>query len=104
MLEPTTPSDHNADPLPPADTPPPAAPLAVVVGTPEWDRVNGRRHELIRKDIYEGGLTDAERAEHDRLEAICGAALEKAFPAPAWVAQVAELEKRLAAKYGHTGQ
>ncbi len=49
------------------------------VNTPEWDAMNERRAELIRKDIDEG-LTEAERAEYEYLQRMSLAAVVKAFP------------------------
>lgn len=95
MLEPTQATDHaSGGPQPPADTPPPGTPV-VVVGTPEWDSLNERRVVLIRKDIREG-LTDGERAELERLENLCQAAIAVAFPfPPIWAEKLAAIEKRL---------
>jgi hypothetical protein len=52
-----------------------------VVNTPEWDAMNERRAELIRKDL-EGGLSAAERQEYERLQRLSLAAAGKAFPPP----------------------
>jgi hypothetical protein len=51
------------------------------VNTPEWDAMNARRAELIRKDLDEG-LTPAERAEYERLQRLSLEAVVKAFPQP----------------------
>jgi hypothetical protein len=51
------------------------------INTPEWDAMNERRAELIRKDLDEG-LTPAERDEYERLQRISLAAAAKAFPRP----------------------
>ncbi len=47
--------------------------------TPEWDAMNERRAELIRKDLAEG-LTPAERDEYERLQRMSLAVAVKAFP------------------------
>ncbi len=52
-----------------------------VVNTPEWDAMNRRRAELIRKDIAKG-LSPAEREEYERLQRLSLAAVVKAFPPP----------------------
>jgi len=52
-----------------------------VVNTPEWDVMNKRRAELIRKDL-DGGLTPAERIEYERLQRQSLAAAVSAFPQP----------------------
>jgi hypothetical protein len=49
------------------------------VGSEAFQALNRRRVELIEKDIA-GHLTGAERDELARLEEICGAALNRAFP------------------------
>ena len=49
------------------------------VDTPEWDAMNERRAELIRKDLDEG-LTPAERDEYERLERMSLAGAVNAFP------------------------
>src|SRR3954454_3125645 len=51
------------------------------VNTPEWDAMNERRAELIRKDLDEG-LTPAEQQEYQRLQRLSLAAAVKAFPRP----------------------
>ena len=51
------------------------------VNTPEWDAMNKRRDELIRKNI-DGVLTPAEREEYERLQRLSLAAVVKAFPRP----------------------
>jgi hypothetical protein len=51
------------------------------VNTPEWDAMNERRAELIRKNLHEG-LTMDERQEYDRLQRISLTALVKALPRP----------------------
>src|SRR5438270_13962967 len=51
------------------------------VNTPQWDAMNERRAELIRKDLG-GGLTPAERVEYERLQRLSQAAAVKAFPRP----------------------
>lgn len=104
MLEPTTPTDSAAEPHPPADTPPPGEKPVVVVGTPEWDELTARRATLIRKEVRGGGLTDAERAELDRLDAISLAATAVAFPAPAWIERLDAIELRLASSGGSPEQ
>jgi GNAT superfamily N-acetyltransferase len=64
----------------------PAASVSVrddlpAVNSPEWDAMNERRAELIRKDLDQG-LTTAEREEYDRLQRISLAAAALAFPRP----------------------
>lgn len=98
MLEPTQATDHVS-----GGTPPPRA-MPVVVGTPEWDELTARRVVLIRKDIRGGGLTSTERAELDRLDALSLAATTAAFPPPAWVEKLHEIEKRLATTEGRPPQ
>ena len=49
------------------------------VNSPEWDAMNERRAELIRKDLDEG-LSVPEREEYERLQRISLAAATKAFP------------------------
>ena len=51
------------------------------VNTPEWDAMNERRAELIRKDLA-GVLTPAEREEYERLQRMSLAAVVSAFPRP----------------------
>lgn len=51
------------------------------VNTPEWDAMNERRAELIRKDLHEG-LTADERQEYERLQRMSLAAVAAAFPRP----------------------
>ncbi len=51
------------------------------VNTPEWDAMNERRAELIRKDLREG-LTPDERQEYERLQWMSLAAVVQAFPRP----------------------
>jgi hypothetical protein len=51
------------------------------VNTPEWDAMNERRAELIRKDLDEG-LSATEREEYERLQRISLAAAARAFPHP----------------------
>jgi hypothetical protein len=73
----------------PADTTQEAALAQAVAGneafpavnTPEWDAMNERRAELIRKDLDEG-LNPAERQEYERLQRMSLAAAVKAFPRP----------------------
>ena len=103
MLEPPPPAGHAPDPLPPADTPLPAPTPVVVVGTPEWDELNERRHKLIVKKNRQG-LTAEERVEFDRLQEIAGAALAVAFPVSPLVAEVAALERLMEARYGRPAQ
>jgi hypothetical protein len=55
--------------------------LELRVGTKAWDVLNGRRGELIHKDVH-GKLNDSEREELEKLERICGDAVDKAFPLP----------------------
>jgi GNAT superfamily N-acetyltransferase len=64
----------------------PSQPLAAgiadqlpVVNSPQWDEMNERRAELIRKDLSEG-LTDTEREEYERLQNISLATAARAFP------------------------
>jgi hypothetical protein len=49
------------------------------VGSEAFQALNRRRVELIEKDLA-GQLTRVERDELERLEAICGAVLDRAFP------------------------
>jgi hypothetical protein len=49
------------------------------VGTEAWDVLNGRRIDLIEKNVY-GKLDHSEREELEKLLRICGAAVDKAFP------------------------
>src|ERR1700722_6121030 len=68
----------------PESNPPPA--LAVqeefpVVNSPEWEAMNERRAELIRKDLDQG-LTEAEREEYERLQKKSLAAVNQHFPRP----------------------
>jgi hypothetical protein len=51
------------------------------VGTEAFEVMNRRRGELIGKDIA-GDLSEEERDELDRLERLCKAAVDKAFPLP----------------------
>jgi hypothetical protein len=76
---------HQADPGQAGPAPPAGAVASEefpAVGTQAWGRMNQRRAELIRKKNREG-LTEAERQEYDRLQALSHAALEKAYPRPA---------------------
>jgi hypothetical protein len=49
------------------------------VGSEAFQTLNRRRVELIEKDIA-GQLTRVEHDELERLETICGAVVERAFP------------------------
>jgi hypothetical protein len=51
------------------------------VGAEAFEAMNRRRGELIRKDVA-GQLSGPERDELDRLERLCKAAVDKAFPLP----------------------
>jgi hypothetical protein len=51
------------------------------VGTEEWGLMNRRRSELIRKKNRQG-LTADERAELERLQRLCFAAIDERFPPP----------------------
>ena len=51
------------------------------IGSAEWDAMNERRAELIRKDI-DHGLTAAEREEYERLQKMSLDAVVKACPQP----------------------
>jgi hypothetical protein len=51
------------------------------VGTEAFEVMNRRRIELIQKDTA-GQLSGPERDELDRLERLCKAAVDKAFPLP----------------------
>ncbi len=51
------------------------------VGTEAFEVMNRRRGELIGKDIA-GELSEQERDELDRLQRLCKAAVDKAFPLP----------------------
>jgi hypothetical protein len=51
------------------------------VGTEEWGVMNRRRSELIRKKNRQG-LTAEERAEFERLQRLCFAAIDERFPPP----------------------
>ncbi|HJZ53882.1 MAG TPA: hypothetical protein VKE74_02930 [Gemmataceae bacterium] len=75
---PSTNTPLNGQP-PAADQP--AGGDAIAVGTPEWDRLTQRRAELIHKKNRQG-LTDAERAEFDRLQQLSRAAIARTFPWP----------------------
>jgi hypothetical protein len=66
----------------------PDAPAAVevgdsspAIGTEEWGVMNRRRSELIRKKNRQG-LTAEERAEFERLQRLCFAAIDERFPPP----------------------
>ena len=52
-----------------------------VLDTPEWDTLNQRRAELIRKDLDQN-LTPAERDEYERLQRLSLAMAAKALPLP----------------------
>jgi hypothetical protein len=51
------------------------------IGTGEWGLMNRRRSELIRKKNRQG-LTAEERAEFERLQRLCFAAIDERFPRP----------------------
>ena len=84
----------------PAIQAPPAAVASedsLIVGTEKWDRLNHRRGELIFKQVRQG-LTPQEEEEYQRLQRMCLAALEKAFPAPPLdEARLERLEEKLGA-------
>jgi hypothetical protein len=46
-----------------------------------WEALNGRRGELIHRDVH-GRLEDSEREELEELQRICGNVVDKAFPLP----------------------
>ena len=52
------------------------------IGSEAFDALNRRRAELIDKDVA-GQLTGAEREEMARLEQLCSAVVDGAFPLPA---------------------
>jgi hypothetical protein len=54
---------------------------ATAIGTEEWGLTNRRRSELIREK-KRPGLTAEERAEFERLERLCFAAIDERFPPP----------------------
>ena len=51
------------------------------IGTEEWGAMNRRRSELIHKKNRQG-LTADERAEFERLQRLCFAAIDERFPPP----------------------
>ena len=51
------------------------------VNSPEWDRLNGRRCALIRKELV-GTLTEEEGAELERLQEVTGEAMDRDYPLP----------------------
>jgi hypothetical protein len=53
----------------------------LTVNSPEWDAMNERRAELIRKDLDEG-LTAGEREEYEHLQSVSLASATQAFPRP----------------------
>ncbi len=81
----------NTSPLPAANV----TQDLLAVNSPEWDAMNERRAELIRKDLDEG-LTGAEREEYERLQRISLASSARAFPAPRPdFAELARLQEQL---------
>jgi hypothetical protein len=65
--------------------------------SPEWEKLNDRRCDLIDKKIGVG-LTPAEEVEFEQLQEIVGAAIDKKYPRtpPPWE-KLRELEARLKA-------
>jgi V8-like Glu-specific endopeptidase len=64
-------------------------------GSKEWEAMNRRRAELIRKKIR-GTLSPEELPEYERLQRLSRAALEHAFPAPTvGDEEIAQIEGRL---------
>ncbi len=64
----------------------PPAPVATsdsfpVPGTPEWDKMNQRRAELIHKKVY-SSLTAEEEAEFEYLQRRTREAVNTAYPLP----------------------
>jgi hypothetical protein len=51
------------------------------IGTEEWGLMNRRRSEFIHEKNRQG-LTADERAEFERLERLCFAAIDERFPPP----------------------
>ena len=63
---------------------------------PEFDAINARRHVLINKKIFGGGLTLEEEREFDRVTQEVDAMVESAFPYPkADLDYIARVEKEL---------
>lgn len=55
----------------------------IVVGSAEWHALNNRRAALIEKKYAPGqGLTADEKVEYERLQEVCRAAMDRAFPRP----------------------
>jgi hypothetical protein len=53
------------------------------IGTPEWDALTRRRAALINKMYIPGeGLTAEEQVEYEKLQELCRAAIDRAFPRP----------------------
>jgi hypothetical protein len=73
------------------------------VGSEAFHALNRRRVELIDKDIA-GHLTGAEREELERLEKLCGAVVDRAFPLPpADLDTLIQLRDSLRAERGRRG-
>ena len=60
---------------------PPPEPAILEVNMPEWDRLMGRRNELIRKMNREGLSPDVTR-EFEQIQGVTRASLDRAFPRP----------------------
>jgi hypothetical protein len=72
-------------------------------GTPEWGRMNARRHELIAGDLA-CTLTEQEQIELAHLQEQTRAALNEAFPnSPIDEERLRRLEDRLAGERGSRG-
>ena len=70
------------------------------VGTPEWDVMNRRRIELIKRKAY-GKLTQAEKEELEHLQRGSLEAVNRAHPGPTPdIEGLKRLREELAAKYG----
>jgi hypothetical protein len=78
VLVATTPQGQANGPQ--SEKPAPGKEKPIEVGTDEWHSLDDRRAELIIKDEMKGGLTADERSELERLEELCDAALDAAFP------------------------
>jgi hypothetical protein len=86
----TKPGDNSPDSLP-------------KVETEVWHALNGRRAELIDRDVS-AKLEGPELEELELLERLCGAALDRAFPLPPIeIESLIRLRDTLRAKKAETG-